>query len=411
MKDFRNYLLNRHLTSEKSAPYYVSWVSKCYAFADKGPGASLSGGEVDKFLRHLARSCEEWQVGQAKEAITLYAYFLKSKETAGIERSADADVLWKQAADTMVSVMRLKHLALKTEKAYLGWVRSFFAFMKGKSPDKLDNEDFKAFISHLAVDRKVARSTQNQAFNAVLFFYRHALDKDPGDLGLTLRAKQGQRLPVVLSPGEVLRLFDHMQGTGLLMARLIYGSGIRLNECLRLRVKDIDFERSFLTVRAGKGDKDRQTLLPERLKADLRAHLDTVRELYEADLKDEILSGVYLPNALERKYPNAGKEWAWQWLFPSRELSVDPRTRKVRRHHIHNNTLQRQIKKAVQKAGLPKQVSVHTLRHSFATHLLEKGYDIRTIQDLLGHASVQTTMIYTHVAQVNRLGVRSPLDG
>jgi integron integrase len=366
---------------------------------------------VDKFLRHLARSCEDWQVNQAKEAVILYAYYLKSMETAGMERSADADALWKQAADTMVSVMRLKHLALKTEKAYLGWARSFFAFMKGKSPDKLDNEDFKAFIGHLAVDRKVARSTQNQAFNAVLFFYRHALDKDPGDLGLTFRAKKGQRLPVVLSPGEVLQLFDHMQGTGLLMARLIYGSGIRLNECLRLRVKDIDFERNFLTVRAGKGDKDRQTLLPERLKTDLRAHLDTVRELYEADLKDEALSGAYLPNALERKYPNAGKEWAWQWLFPSRELSVDPRSRKVRRHHIHINTLQRQVKKAVQKAGLPKQVSVHTLRHSFATHLLEKGYDIRTIQNLLGHASVQTTMIYTHVAQTNHLGVRSPLDG
>lgn len=410
MKDFQNYLLNKHLASEKTAPYCVSWVSKAYAFADRDFDVPLPSGEVEKFLRNLARSCEDWQVDQAKDAITLYGYFLKTRQAADVERSADVDVLWKQAADTMVSVMRLKHLALKTEQTYMAWVRSFFVFVKGKSPDKLDNQDFKDFINHLAVDRKVARSTQNQAFNAILFFYRHALGNDPGDLGLTLRAKTRQRLPVVLSQGEVLRLFDEMQGTPQLMARLIYGSGLRLNECLRLRVKDIDFERGCLMVRAGKGDKDRQTLLPERLKEDLLAHLDRVRALFDADLKDETLSGVYLPNALERKYPNAGKEWAWQWVFPSRSVSVDPRSRKVRRHHIHLNTLQRQIKQAAQKAGLSKKVSVHTLRHSFATHLLEKGYDIRTIQDLLGHASVQTTMIYTHVARTNRLGVRSPLD-
>ena len=411
MKAFHNYLLNKHLAAEKSAPYYVSWVTKAYAFSDKDLDTPLSPGELDMFLRHLARSYEDWQVKQAKEAITLYGYFLRTRETNANERTADEDVLWKQAIDTMVSVMRLKHLALKTEQAYMGWVRSFFVFLKGKSPDKLDNEDLKAFINHLSVDRKAAHSTQNQAFNALLFFYRHALDKDPGDLGLILRAKNKRRLPVVLSQGEVLRLFDQMQGVTKLMARLIYGSGIRLNECVRLRVKDVDFERSCLIVRAGKGDKDRQTLLPERLKEDLLAHLDKVRKIYEADLQDETLSGVYLPDALERKYPNAGKEWGWQWLFPSRSISVDPRSRKVRRHHIHSNTLQRQIKQAAQKAGLSKQVSVHTLRHSFATHLLEKGYDIRTIQKLLGHASVRSTMIYTHVAQKNRLDVRSPLDG
>ena len=208
---------------------------------------------------------------------------------------------------------------------------------------------------------------------------------------------------------EVFQLFDHINGTNLLMAQICYGCGLRLRECIKLRVKDIDFEQCCLTVRSGKGDKDRQTVFPESLKNDFRRHLEKVRELYEKDRTDDI-DGVCLPNALERKYINAGKEWIWQWVFPSKSLSVDPRTKKIRRHHIHPNTLQKQIKKAALNAGLTKRITVHTLRHSFATHLLEKGYGIRTIQELLGHSSVQTTMIYTHVASKNKLGVKSPLD-
>ena len=208
---------------------------------------------------------------------------------------------------------------------------------------------------------------------------------------------------------EVFKLFDNLDGTNLLMAQICYGCGLRLRECIKLRVKDIDFEQCCLTVRSGKGDKDRQTVFPESLKNDFRRHLEKVRELYEKDRTDDI-DGVCLPNALERKYINAGKEWIWQWVFPSKSLSVDPRTKKIRRHHIHPNTLQKQIKKAALNAGLTKRITVHTLRHSFATHLLEKGYGIRTIQELLGHSSVQTTMIYTHVASKNKLGVKSPLD-
>ncbi len=410
MKAFQNYILNKRLASKKTAPYYLSWVSKCYAFVNKKTDRSLSEKNVESYLKHIALSSQDWQVEQARDAIATYLYFLRAGEPEDCVHTADADASWKKAANTMVSVMRLKHMALATERAYLGWVRAFFVFVKRTRPETLNNNDFKAFISHLAVDRKVARTTQNQAFNALLFFYRHALDKEPGDLGLTLRSRTKRHLPVVLSTGEVQQLFYHMDGIGRLMARLIYGSGMRLNECLRLRVKDLDFERNCLIVRSGKGDKDRQTLLPERVKNELQAQLNRIRELHQKDMRNETLAGVFLPGALERKYPGAGKEWAWQWIFPSQGLSVDPRTGIVRRHHIHANTLQRQVKKAARKAGLSKKVSVHTLRHSFATHLLENGYDIRTIQDLLGHASIQTTMIYTHVALKNRMGIISPLD-
>ncbi|MBI5746322.1 MAG: integron integrase, partial [Nitrospirae bacterium] len=223
-------------------------------------------------------------------------------------------------------------------------------------------------------------------------------------------ARQRRRLPVVLSIKEITSIFEYMAGTQQLMAMLIYGCGLRLQECLSLRIKDIDLEQNIVIVRSGKGDKDRRTMLPESLKDNLIHHLSEVRAMYDEDRAKD-LNGVYLPNALERKYPNAGKEWAWFWLFPSKSLSVDPRSHTVRRHHMHPASLQKAFKTAAGKAGIAKQASVHTLRHSFATHLLEKGYDIRTIQELLGHSNLQTTMIYTHVATKNILGVRSPLDG
>jgi len=309
----------------------------------------------------------------------------------------------------MLNRLRLKHLALTTEKSYISWVRSFYRFLKGRSPCDIDASHMKDFLTHLAVERRVAKSTQNQAFNALLFLYRHVLDKEVDSLLDTVRAYPNRRLPTVLSQQEVRRLIKEMTGIPKLMAQLVYGCGLRLKECVRLRVQDVDFERGTLTVRSGKGDKDRQTVLPESLLDDLRQHLAYVRELYEKDQQSDI-SGVYLPNALERKYPNAGRQWIWQWLFPSKFISADPRTQKLRRHHIHSSLLQKQVSQAAARAGIPKKVSVHTLRHSFATHLLEKGYDIRTIQELLGHVSVQTTMIYTHVARRNALGVRSPLD-
>ena len=259
------------------------------------------------------------------------------------------------------------------------------------------------------MDRKVSAATQNQALNAILFFFRHVLYRDLDDISSAVRAPSRRRLPVVLTCQEMDRLFDQMKDTPRLMAQLAYGAGLRLTECLNLRIQDIDFEMSAITVRAGKGDKERQRIMTELLKTNLRRQLEDVRNLFDQDRRDNIAC-VYLPGALDRKYPNAGKEWGWQWLFPSKNLSVDPRTKVIRRHHMHSSVLQRHVRSASKKAGLAKHVTVHTLRHSFATHLLEAGYDIRTIQELLGHVNLQTTMIYTHVAGKNRLGVKSPMD-
>jgi integron integrase len=407
VEDFKTYLLSKHIVPETKLSYYISWITRFYAFCGKNPGDDVSPEEIASFLKQLTKSREDWQVDQANEAIQLYLYYNQRK----CQNKADlgTNTQWKAVAQDMVRMLRLKHRSLSTEKTYMGWLRSFYRFLNGQSPYALDSSHVKDFLSYLAVERNVSSSTQNQAFNAILFLFRYVLDKNIDDITGAIRASKKRRLPVVLTRQEVFRLFDHLNGTGLLMSRLLYGCGLRLRECLKLRVKDIDFERGCLTVRAGKGDKDRETVLPDSLKNDLRKHLEKVRNLFEKDRKDNV-AGVELPGALERKYPNAGKEWSWQWVFPSKTLSVDPRTGQIRRHHIHPSYLQREIKNAALAAELTKSVTVHTLRHSFATHLLEKGYDIRTIQELLGHTSVQTTMIYTHVATKNKLGVKSPLD-
>ena len=264
-------------------------------------------------------------------------------------------------------------------------------------------------MTYLAVEQRVSASTQNQAFNAILFLFRHTLDKNIDDIADAVRAKRKVRLPVVLTRSEIARLLQKLQGTNQLMARTIYGCGLRLAECVKLRIKDIDFERNAITIRSGKGDKDRETVLPTSLKDDLSQHIEKVRLIFNKDRGNDVL-GVMMPGALERKYPNAGKEWAWFWAFPSYKLSVDPKTGIVRRHHVYKGNLRKSIKAAGKAAEIPKRITVHTLRHSFATHLLEDGYDIRTIQDLLGHSDLRTTMIYTHVMSKNRYGVISPLD-
>jgi len=273
----------------------------------------------------------------------------------------------------------------------------------------ITRERLQHFITSLAVKDKVAASTQNQAFNALLYFYRNGLEIEPDIVGNTVRAPNKRRLPVVLSVDEVKRLLEHIDERFWLMASLSYGGGLRVSECVRLRVKDIDLDQGALIVRSGKGDKDRRTTLPENLIKKVKEHLDEIKEIYDKDRASSI-EGAYLPHALERKYPNAGKEWGWFWVFPAKSLAVDPRSSLVRRHHVSQALIQAAVKKASSRAGIPKHVTVHTLRHSFATHLLEKGYDIRTIQELLGHADVKTTMIYTHVANRNTLGVKSPFD-
>ncbi|MBA3028663.1 MAG: integron integrase [Desulfobacteraceae bacterium] len=309
----------------------------------------------------------------------------------------------------MVRMLRLKQRSYRTEQTYLKWLRDFYIFVKPSAPQSLTNRHIKDYLTYLAVERHVTKSTQNLAFNALLFFYRHVIEQEVGDIGTVVRAKPGQRLPVVLCHDDMMLLIDHLQGIPCLMAKIMYGGGLRLNECTRLRIQDLDFQRSAVMVRGGKGDKDRQTIFPESIAKEMQEHLDSIRQTYEIDRRAKI-EGVYLPGALDRKYPSASTEWNWFWVFPSRRVSVDPHENLVRRHHISPGILQKAIKKAAADANLTRKVTTHTLRHSFATQLLEEGYDIRTIQQLLGHADLQTTMIYTHVAKKNKLGVRSPLD-
>jgi len=305
--------------------------------------------------------------------------------------------------------MRLRHLSLISEKAYLSWIRQFRAYVNDKACGRLTEQDLKSFLSFLAVEKKVAAATQRLAFNALLFFFRNILRIEILGMATVVPSRVPARLPVVLTREEIVKVFSHLQGPCLLMTRLIYGGGLRLEECLSLRVKDIDFERNCLVVRGGKGNKDRETVLPEKVIHEINRHLLKVRALYE---KDNAANGaaVMIPGALGRKYVNVSHDWGWYWVFPSESLSVDPISRAVMRFHIYPTTLQKAFRRAVRAAGIVKQASVHTLRHSFATHLIERGYDTRTVQELLGHTKVSTTMIYTHVARKNKLGVMSPVD-
>ena len=285
-------------------------------------------------------------------------------------------------------------------------VRRYLAFIGQAAPEP---ENVKAFLEHLAVERRVSASSQNQAFSAVLYFFKRVLRREMGPLGETLRAARGRRLPEVLNRDEIRSLLAHTEGASGLMLGLMYGAGLRLMECLRLRIKEVDFVRGVVLVRAGKGDKDRRVMLPESLRGGLLAQVERLKPRWEQD-RVEGLDGVWIPEAVEHKYPQAGTEWGWQWVFPARSPSVDPRSGRRRRHHLSDNALHKAVKVATERAGIVKPVSCHTLRHSFATHLLEAGTDIRTVQELLGHASVETTQIYTHVMQTPGLGVRSPLD-
>lgn len=314
---------------------------------------------------------------------------------------------WDRLTVAMMRRIRLRHLSHATEKSYLGWLARFQGFLD-RPPTDLGSADVEAFLTHLAVEGHVSPSTQNQAFSALLFLFRHVLHREM-DVN-AVRARERRRLPVVLSQDEVHAVLARLPSRFAFMARFIYGAGLRLQECLELRIKDVDFERGLLTIRSGKGDKDRRTVLPESLRADWSDHVQEIRRLHEQDRGND-LPGVALPSALERKYPNAGKEWGWFWAFPADNVSTDPRSGVVRRHHQHPSAFQKHFKQAVKDAGITKPATIHTLRHSFATHLLEAGTDLRTIQELLGHKDVKTTMIYTHVATRNRLGVRSPLDG
>ncbi len=311
--------------------------------------------------------------------------------------------------DKVSLVIRKKHYAYRTEQAYRDWIKRFILFHDKKHPKDMGEQEISKFISDLAINRKVASSTQNQALNAIVFLYKHVLKKDLGDFGPMERAKKPKKLPVVLTKEEVKQVLGFMVGRKSLIAKLLYGSGLRLNECLRLRVKDLEFEMNQVAVRSGKGEVDRNTILPESTKPLLIDHLEKVKMIHERDLKMN-LGAVYLPFALSRKYKNADREWGWQYVFPSDRISFDPRSSRRGRHHLDDSGVQKAVRSAGRRAEIIKLIGPHTFRHSFATHLLEDGYDIRTVQELLGHKSVKTTMIYTHVLNKGGNAVRSPLD-
>lgn len=312
--------------------------------------------------------------------------------------------------DQVRARLRVKHYSLRTEQAYVGWIRRFILANGKRHPRDMGGAEVEAFLTGLATRHHVAAGTQNQALAALLFLYREVLEQELPWLDKVTRAKRPRRLPVVLSRDEVRRLLGRLEGREWLMAGLLYGSGLRVMECVRLRVKDVDVSRRDITVREGKGNKDRHVPLPRMLAGPLRDQMAAARLLHRSDLAAGF-GAVYLPHALGRKYPNAAREWGWQYVFPASQRSRDPRSGEMRRHHLNEKILQRAVRKARVAAGIDKPASCHTLRHSFATHLLEDGKDIRTIQELLGHKDVATTQIYTHVLNRGGLGVLSPLDG
>ena len=418
LPEFQKYLHSKRLVHEKYIRFYAHWASIFLAFS-KNNGNLSHDLQAQKFLDYLRSQKEiaDWQVKQADNAVQLYVnQFLDSskspsdpiqpRETKNISVSS-------KIIEEMREALRIKHYAYRTELVYLDWIKDFYAYIKNvKKKDlhsSLDSADVRSFLSHLALKKMVAASTQNQAFNALIFLFRHVLKIELRDLNKAVRAKRGQKLPVVFTVEEVKDIFKHIKDENLLILKVIYGSGLRLIELARLRVKDIDFGSKLIIVRNAKGDKDRSTILPESVKSQLKLQLEKVRELHKEDLA-AAHGEVYLPNALARKYPNAAKEWHWQYVFPSSNLSVDPRSGKIRRHHKSEKAIRSAMHSALKKTGIAKHASVHSLRHSFATHLLMKGVNIRIIQQLLGHKNIETTMIYLHVMRELTGAPDSPLD-
>ena len=305
--------------------------------------------------------------------------------------------------------IRSRHYSRSTEATYVHWIKRFIFFHHVRHPQEMAEPEINAFLTHLAVKEHVSASTQNQALCAIIFLYKHVINRKIGDIGEVIRARKPVRLPVVMTKAEVKAVLSNLTGDKWIIAYIMYGAGLRLMECLRLRVQDVDFNQNQITVRDGKGDKDRVTMFPESVKKPLAEHLSKVKKIHESDI-EKGLGRVLLPDALARKYPNASKEWRWQWIFPQNTLWHNIKTGERGRHHVHETLIQKLVKDAVTKAGLVKRATCHTFRHSFATHLLEDGYDIRTIQELLGHKDLKTTMIYTHVLNKGPSAVRSPAD-
>ena len=385
LPEFQKFLVSRKLVPEKNASYYAYWANRFLAFSNNKENLSQDL-QIREFLNHLRvqKDIADWQIKQAKQALQLYIEnFLKSGHSTSFPGSLQKGEIHFNLSETlskMREAIRIKHYSYRTERCYIDWVKRFYDYIlniekKDAYTYGLDSSDIRDFLSHLAIKQRVSSSTQNQAFSALLFLFRDVLKLKVGDLSKTVRAKCGVRLPVVLTIEEVQELFKHVKEKYLLILQLLYGSGLRLMEVARLRVKDIDFNSNLIFVRGSKEDKDRFTMLPQYVKDKLHLHLQEVKSLHKEDLKAGY-GEVYLPDALERKYPNAAKDWCWQYVFPAAKLSIDPRSGKIRRHHIGEKSIQNSVKIAVQKAGIAKHATVHTLRHSFATHLLMNGVNL-----------------------------------
>jgi len=417
LPEFQEFLVNQKLASVQKTPFYAYWVSRFLSFSNRNQEYALDA-KISRFLDYLhAENIEDWKMQQAKVSVQIYVNdFHKGNN---IDSFLNKDVAnqggyEEDITQRMRASIRVKHYSYGTERSYLDWTRRFFNYLRNVkkkivSSDTLNTEDISDYLTYLAIKQKVASSTQNQAFNGLLFLFRDVLKIAVKELSNTKRAKRGPKLPVVLTIEEVKRLFQCAKGLDLLIMQLLYGSGLRLMEAARLRVKDVDVDNNLIFVRSSKGDKDRTTILPMSIKDKLQKHLQNVNKIHEKDLAAGC-GEVYLPYALMRKYPNAAGEWRWQYVFPGGKLAVDPRSGKIRRHHISPSTIQKAVKKAVQEAGIIKQATVHTLRHSFATHLLMNGVNLREIQELLGHKNIETTMVYTHALRDMSNVPMSPLD-
>jgi len=400
--DYYGLLKNKYNVPEKYITYYEMWIDMYIKLQNK-----TEDMDIEDFIETISIRYEDWQISQCRHAIKIYNEHLEQNQPQS--NNTLLDKKWNDIILLTQKELSFQNKSYNTEKTYLHWLNRFAKFKTKTPPYKIVENDIKEFLTHIAVEQNVSASTQVQAFNALLFSCRYVLNINITDLNTVIKARRKRKLPVVLSMSEIKSIFSNITGVNLLILQLIYGGGLRLSECLSLRIKDIDLENEVITIRSGKGDKDRKTILPHFLISSIDLHISSIKKVYKND-RDKKLAGVELPNALSNKYKNAGEEWIWFWLFPAKKLSVDPRSNIVRRYHIYTSTIQKVFHSALKISLIPKKASVHTLRHSFATHLVENGYDIRTIQELLGHSNVSTTMIYTHVAIKNKLSVISPFD-